>query len=461
MSAPPAERDPQEPGGGGGGLAVYLSPRALTTLALGVTCGLPYSLTHATLGYWLSAEGASLKAVGLFAFAALPYSLKFLWAPLVDARDAPLFGRVRGFGRRQGWMALAQVGLALCLALIALCDPTTQLTALAALVVSSTFFAATQDIAVDAWRVETFAVQEQGAAAAWATLGYRVGMFASSGGAILMSAWLPWRVVYLSMAALVAAGVGVTALSGRVEGAAQPVAKRLLPVSPPASPASPPLSERLRALSPRALAARARELWGARWVRVLLFVALFRLGDHLLSLFLYPSLNDLGFTPVEIATVAKTWGLVATFLGTFAGGWLVYRWGLGRVMALAGVAQALSNLALSGQALAGRDVELLYVTIGVQDFALGLVNATFVAYLSSLCDPRSAATHFALLSALSGLLKTLCQAGSGWVAEGLRDGYGAQRGWALYFAFTSLAALPGLALLWGLRSSSTRAPSRT
>lgn len=426
----------------GRSLAVYASPRALCTLALGVTCGLPYSLTHATLGYWLSAEGVSLTAVGLFAFAALPYTLKFLWAPLVDARPAPLLG---GLGRRQGWMALAQVGLACCLALIALCEPTAHLTELAALVLASTVFAATQDIAVDAWRVESFPVEEQGVAASWATLGYRVGMFVSSGGAILMSAWLPWRAVYLTMSVVALAGVGVTALSGRV-----------VPERPQAGlgRARAPLS--LTALTPAALRARAEALWGARWVRVLLFVALFRLGDHLLSMFLYPSLNDLGFTAIEIATVAKTWGLVATFAGTFLGGWLVYRWGLGRVMWVAGVAQALSNLALSAQAVAGHQVALLYVTVGVQDLALGLVNATFVAYLSSLCDVRAAATQFALLSALSGVLKTLCQGGSGWVAEGLKAAYGAQGGWALYFALTSLAALPGMWVLWGLRSGGGR-----
>lgn len=495
------------------GLSVYLSPRALTVLALGFTCGLPWSLTHTTLGYWLSQEGASMKAVGLFSLAALPYSLKFVWAPLIDAfRWAP-FGS-KALSRRQGWMIWAQLGLMVSLATISLINPQTELIPLAYLTIVATFFAASQDIAVDAWRVETLPVDEQGVAASWATLGYRVGMYASSAGAMLLSVFMPWRSVYLCMATCVGLGVVATWVSERVtrrsapemagphqgaplprlwmslaslltlsplfvlfasrselwQGAQRGLEQWLLSLgflTPTTLFASLPclalglalLSQRRRARwwsSGQAWLTQARGAWGDRWPYILLFVALYRLGDHLLSLFLYPSLNDLGFSAIEIATVAKTWGLIATFIGTFLGGWLVYRLGISRVMVIAGVAQMSSNLALSAQALIGHDVGFLYVSIGAQDLALGMVNATFVAYISALCDVRHAATHFALLSALSSLLKTFIQAGSGWVAESLKVNLGAQRGWALYFALTSLMALPGLALLlWLNRSQNT------
>ena len=192
---------------------------------------------------------------------------------------------------------------------------------------------------------------------------------------------------------------------------------------------------------------QAKERWGERWLMILMFVCVFRLGDHLLGLFLFPSLNDLGFTAIEIATVAKSWGLLATIIGTMLGGWLVYRIGLMKVMVVAGIAQAVSNLTLSVQALLGHSVPFLYVSIGVQDLALGMVNATFVAYISSLCDRRYAATHFAFLSALSAVLKTFIQAGSGWMVEACKLSYGVQEGWALYFALTSVFAVPGLVLL--------------
>jgi PAT family beta-lactamase induction signal transducer AmpG len=193
--------------------------------------------------------------------------------------------------------------------------------------------------------------------------------------------------------------------------------------------------------------ANARSRWGRRWAVILAFVCVFRLGDHLLGFFLFPSLSQLGFSAIEIATVAKSWGLIATIIGTLFGGWLVYRIGLMRVMVIAGLAQALSNLTLSAQALLGHSLPFLYVSIGVQDFALGMVNATFVAYISSLCDRRYAATHFAFLSALSSVLKTFIQAGSGWVVSACKASYGLQGGWALYFALTSALALPGLILL--------------
>jgi PAT family beta-lactamase induction signal transducer AmpG len=503
-------------------LKVYLTPRALSVLALGFASGLPWSLTHTTLGYWLSTEGVSMKAVGLFSLAALPYSLKFLWAPFMDLYRWPL-----SLGRRQGWMLWAQLGLALTLGVIALVNPQTELPALAYLTLIATFFAASQDIAVDGWRVETLPVDEQGVAASWATLGYRVGMYASSAGALLLSSYLPWRDVYLIMSALVGVGVSATLLSERVtrieaqasaemsaevsatprvtgaEGEPLPfflgMGAFVLSLSPVLTlwvsrqSSSASLNALWASLSglwglivhPVGLCALAlgslaltrpyhtqlkeravgwvrgaREAWGVRWLQVLMFVALYRLGDHLLGLFLYPSLNDLGFSALEIAGVVKTWGLIATFLGTFLGGWLVYRWGLQRVMVIAGIAQLTSNLTLSAQSLMGHDVLFLYVSIGAQDLALGMVNATFVAYLSSLCDVRYAATHFALLSALSSLLKTFAQAGSGWIVDHLKAGWGVQRGWALYFAFTALVALPGLLLLlWLNRRSALSAPS--
>lgn len=496
-------------------LNIYWDPRIITIALLGVVSGLPWSLTHTTLGYWLSTEGISMKTVGLFALTALPYAFKFLWAPLFDVYHAPIFAK-----GRSGWMIISQLGLLGSLIAMSMLQPKQDVEFIALLALFTSLFSASQDIAVDGWRVDALSDDEQGVGSSVATLGYRIGMYVSSAGALLMSAYLPWRWVYMSLAALVALGMLASWFT-----ASQKLQSRLTPaerVAPKKSPvflsfcislilalpwlfiilkgnwaeylsidqsASRALMKSLKwgsgilvfgvflllfnggrkgsldqpgkavANTKLGLIHQARNRWGERWLTILMFVCVFRLGDHLLGLFLFPSLNELGFTAIEIATVAKSWGLLATIIGTMLGGWLVYRIGLMKVMVIAGIAQAVSNLTLSVQAILGHSVPFLYVSIGVQDLALGMVNATFVAYISSLCDRRYAATHFAFLSALSAVLKTFIQAGSGWVVEACKFHYGLQGGWALYFALTSVLALPGLILLMMLMRSPT--PSKT
>ena len=488
---------------------IYLDRRIISLTLLGIVSGLPWSLTHTTLNYWLSTEGVSMKLVGLFALVSLPYSFKFVWAPLIDLYSSPTFS---SFGHRQGWMIWAQLGLTLCLGGVASLNPKDTLTLLAILSLLTSFFAASQDIAVDAWRVEVLEDDEQGIGATVATFGYRLGMYVSSAGALLLSAFFSWSTVYYAMAGVALLGVVVTFSTRSIQrqaGSSVPAQLRpgwitlsasLLLLTPllcllgalfNQDPSNPMeflgMSSELWRLVEGGLTAskglfkvigggliiliiirlftsdarhQARAQLGVDWPAILLFISLFRLGDHLLNFFLYPSLNDLGFTALEIAGVAKTWGLIATFIGTFLGGWLVYRVGLMKVMVIAGVAQLLSNLTLSAQSLLGHHLPFLYVSIGVQDIALGMVNATFVAYISSLCDRKYAATQFAFLSALSSMLKTFLQAGSGWLVEACHEQFGLQSGWALYFALTSLAAVPGMILLlWLNRRAVARGQS--
>ena len=490
-------------------LNIYWDSRIISIALLGVVSGLPWSLTHTTLGYWLSTEGISMKTVGLFALTSLPYAFKFLWAPLFDLYHAPLIKK-----GRSGWMMICQLGLVASLMAMSLLNPNQDIEFIALLALFTSFFSASQDIAVDGWRVDALSDDEQGIGSSVATLGYRIGMYVSSAGALLMSAYLPWRWVYISLAGLVAMGIVAAryTASEKLQAKLTPAERTKAKASPLwlsiitglvlALPwlfiilkgnfaeylsvdqgASKALMKSLKWGSgllivsiflllfksgkhskaqantestereKQGLIEQAKERWGERWLMILMFVCVFRLGDHLLGLFLFPSLNDLGFTAIEIATVAKSWGLLATIIGTMLGGWLVYRIGLMKVMVVAGIAQAVSNLTLSAQSLLGHSVPFLYVSIGVQDLALGMVNATFVAYISSLCDRRYAATHFAFLSALSAVLKTFIQAGSGWMVEACKLSYGVQEGWALYFALTSVFAVPGLVLLMLLMRS--------
>ena len=475
-------------------LNIYWDKRILAITALGVISGLPWSLTHTTLGYWLTTEGISMKTIGLFALTSLPYAFKFLWAPLFDLYHAPWLRR-----GRSGWMFLSQLGLLTSLVAMSMLKPQQDVALIALLALWTSFFSASQDIAVDGWRVQVLEDDEQGVGASVATLGYRIGMYISSAGALLMSAYLPWKWIYLSLAVLVGLGtlVSLYTASKKMMGYLTPklslnLSKStwwlslvttlllLLPfllilVKGPLDQYLQIEAEKLTSIktlvkycaasiivligigfifstkekpTQNGWLSQAKERWGKQWLIILLFVCVFRLGDHLLGLFLFPSLSELGFSAIEIATVAKSWGLVATILGTLLGGWLVYRVGLMKVMVIAGVAQALSNLTLSAQALLGHSLSFLYVSIGVQDLALGMVNATFVAYISSLCDRRYAATHFAFLSALSSVLKTFIQAGSGYLVEWCKLTYGLQGGWAAYFGLTSVLALPGLILLF-------------
>lgn len=479
-------------------LLPYFDQRQLSILALGVMSGLPWSLTHTTMGYWLSTSGVSMKTIGLFALTSLPYAFKFLWAPLIDRYSAPLIGL-----GKSGWMILCQLGLIFSLYTLSELDPRDAVSLIALLCLLTSFFSATLDIAVDGWRVRTLSDEEQGIGATAATLGYRLGMYLSSAGALLLSVSLSWGTIYRLLACIIALGGLVALYSHRLsvqsdledETKAVDASPLWLTLLVSLGLSTPILTnfasdffqdaegwlqwrDYLHSIkmlgfsllllvviilsrrssqstsSQTGVIGQAKARWGERWFLILSFICIFRLGDQLLSQFLYPCLGELGFTGIEIAKVAKTWGLIATFLGSFLGGWLVYRVGLMRVMVIAGIAQALSNLALSVQALIGHSVGFLYISIGIQDLALGMVNATFVAYISSLCDRRYAAAHFAFLSALPAVLKTFFQAGSGWVVTECQTYLGTQGGWAVYFALTSLIALPGLYLLWLLNSTS-------
>ena len=314
---------------------IYWDRRILAITALGVISGLPWSLTHTTLGYWLTTEGISMKTVGLFALTSLPYAFKFLWAPLFDLYHAPLVGR-----DRSGWMIISQVGLLGSLIAMSLLNPKIDVELIALLALFTSFFSASQDIAVDGWRVDALTDDEQGVGASVATLGYRIGMYISSAGALLMSAYLPWRWVYTVLAIIVCLGTIVSwwtaskrmkevlAKSERVRPLAPPRWLTILTVCITIVPfllvmIKGGLHETLtierswmisvtkslkwgaglliigivcalvftgvKKRKSQSFMYEAKERWGDRWLYILAFVCVFRLGDHLLGLFLFPS----------------------------------------------------------------------------------------------------------------------------------------------------------------------------
>ena len=424
------------------GFGVYLDRRMLALFFLGFSSGLPRLLVYSTLSFWLSKEGLSIKTVGLFASTALPYNVKFLWAPLVDRFRLPFLAD--WLGLRRAWMVLSQVGLVGAIVALSKVDVGAEPLLTAQLAILVAVFSATQDIVIDAFRIEILKDEEQGAGAAMAVFGYRISMLVASAGALyLVAAFGSWSTAYLIMALFMSVGLVTTLLLKEPEIEREQVRAQ--------SSALGTLKEhfKLGVFNPFADFLKRDGAF-----LVILFVVFFKFGEAMLGTMVNPFLykSGLNFSETEIANISKTFGTVATILGIFAGGAAVRRLGLLRSLWITGILQMVSNLVYTGQALLGANVSMLAVTVGVDNFAGGLGTAAFVAYLSSLCSKRYTATQYALLTALSGTLHTLVAASAGFIVTFFGADPKAEQispsAWAQYFALTAVMAIPGLALLW-------------
>ncbi|HXQ52579.1 MAG TPA: MFS transporter [Stellaceae bacterium] len=408
-------------------LAIYRDPRMLAILCMGFASGLPLALTGSTLSIWLVESHVTLTAIGLFAGVGTAYTLKFLWAPAIDRMALPFF--TRALGRRRGWAIAIELALALALVALGACDPAQAplLVALAAVVVA--FLSASQDIVIDAYRVELLADREQGAGAAATQVGYRIGMVASTAGALYFAAYLGWFVAYAAMAALLLIGMIAVVMTRE--------------------PQAPALPQSGAWLADAVAAPFAEFLTRERAWAILVFVVLYKFGDALAGVMSNPFYVILGFTKIEIANVAKVFGLAASIFGVIAGGGVVYRMGVMPALLACGILQMLSNLMYVVQLWAGADAAVLALTIAVENVTGGMSSAAFVAYLSRLCNKAYTATQYALLSALAATARTVLASSGGWFADHL--------GWAPFFLFATAACLPGLLLLAWLM----RAPGRS
>jgi PAT family beta-lactamase induction signal transducer AmpG len=417
------------------GLAVYLQRRVLIVLLLGFSSGLPLALSGSTLLVWMSESGVDLGTIGLFALVGTPYTLKFLWAPLVDALHVPFF--TRAFGRRRGWLLFSQLLLIGSILLLALTDPARSplFVALGALLVAA--MSSTQDIVVDAFRVESLPESEQAAGMASYVAAYRIGTLVSTAGALFVvsgfqktagfalgAAWM-WG--YFVMAALVLIGTA-TALaatepeqSARTEAATRTETAFIRVLNAAVGAFSEFLTR--------------RDAWAA-----LAFVVLFKFTDAFSGTMTAPFVIDLGFTRTDYAAIVKGVGLAATLIGGFAGGFVARRYSLATSLWIGGVVQALANLSFSWLALVGVNQWALAVAITAENFTSAIGTVIFVAYLSALCrNPLHTATQYALLTALAAVGRTYLSAGAGFVAKAT--------GWPLFFAICVLVAVPSLILL--------------
>ena len=405
---------------------IYLRPRLLLVFFLGVLSGLPLALTGATLTIWLAEAGVSKAAIGAFSLVGIAYTFKFAWSPLLDR--LPLPGLTARLGRRRGWLLATQALLVVAMLGLGLGDPHANAAGIALWAVLLAFASASQDIVIDAYRVELLEEAEYGAGASMVVFGYRVGMLLSGAGALLLAQHAGWFAAYAVMAAVIVAGMLL------VLAAPEPA------VPAEAAEAVPGRPDGVGAWLERAVWSPLAEFASRPgWWLVLLFVLLYKLGDALAGVMTSPLYVELGFTKDEIAAVVKLYGFWATLLGAFLGGIGVARWGITPSLFAFGALQLLSNLMFAALARSGHDLWMLAATIGLENLTGAMGTTAFVAYLSRLTNVAFTATQYALLSSLTAVGRTMAAAPGGLLAERLD--------WVGYFGFTAAAALPGLLLL--------------
>jgi PAT family beta-lactamase induction signal transducer AmpG len=473
----------------------FFERRLIAVLFLGFSSGLPLALTAATLQARQTEAGVDLATIGFFALVGVAYSLKFVWSPLIDRSLPP--APFRALGHRRGWTLLFQIALMIAIAVLGLLDPASALSATAAVAVVVAFLSASQDIVIDAYRIELLDEDQQGAGAAMIQYGYRLGMLVSGAGALFIAEYVSWPAAYLTMAALIAVGVitvlmtrepqrsdlsrgmrdsseasfalrvglimglGVLAIGAFVllrDYILGPMGWPRWAVNVVATLAAAVIPILVVALLPKPGAQshrsyRALHLWldksvklpfvemGQRegWLLILLFIVLYKLGDAVLGTMATPFYLKIGFTKPEIAEISKVFGLIATLAGVYLGGLVVLKLGMARALLITGVLQMLSNLMFAWQAHVGADIRWLYVTIGIENFTGGMGSAAFVAYLSGLCNIAFTATQYALFSSLAALGRTVIASPMGGIAETI--------GWVDYFLLSTAMAVPGLILL--------------
>jgi PAT family beta-lactamase induction signal transducer AmpG len=392
---------------------VFGSRKMAALTLIGFSSGLPLYLTSRTLQAWMTVEQVDLGAIGLFSLVGLPYSLKFIWSPLLDRFAVPILGR------RRGWLITLQIGLLIAIALMAWQQPKQALQLLAINAVAIAFLSASQDIAADAYRTDVLEELELGAGAAVYVLGYRVALLFTGSLALILADSLPWSSVYLLMSLGMAIGIIATLFA------------------PEPKETSPPESLAAAVILPFG------EFFGRQGILqailILLFIVLYKLGDAFVNNMSTPFLLQTGFTQSDIGAIQGGMGLIATIVGTLAGGAILSRIGLNRSLWLFGALQAVSNLAYYALANLGQNYSALVLTINIENFCGGLGTAAFVAFLMNMCNQRFSATQYALLSSFMAVSRDILVAPAGTLAK--------TTGWPLFFIISIVAAIPGLLLL--------------
>ena len=423
-------------------LAVYCRAPVITMLFLGFSAGLPFLLVFSTLSAWLRSDGVEVAAIGFFAWIGMLYSIKFFWAPVVDRLALPLMTRV--FGQRRGWMLLAQGMIAAGLVGLAGLSPVGNLGWVAVFALLVAFGSATQDIAIDAYRIESADDDVQAAMASTYIIGYRGGLLAAGAGALYIAASASWNVAYLSMAALM--GIGVLTVLLRPEPKRASLSIQL--IHEPrvrafirASRGKPKILRRLGAWSIGALVCPFTDFfsrYGVKALWILVFIAVFRISDLAMASMANPLYIDLGFSLAEIANVTNIFGIAMSITGGMLGGLFVARYGIGPLLIFGAGLVMLTNLLFAALAVVGNQLPMLVVTIIGDNLANGLASAVFIAFLSSLTSRAYTATQYALFSSLMTLPGKFLSGFGGLVVTA--------QGYPSFFVIATMLGLPAILL---------------
>ena len=394
---------------------IFSSPKLLVIMALGAASGFPNQITESALQAWLKDAGSSNTRIGLLTYVAIPYLLKFLWAPLLDRFPLPLLGR------RRGWLLVIQLALAASIASLAIQNPAISLSAVAITALVIVFFSASQDIVIDAYRTDVSLPQERGLAAAANNLGYRACAWLAFAAALIVADAFGWRAAFLVLAAAMAAFTIVTWLAQE-----------------PEYRAPPPTSLRQSVLLP------LRELLGSPGaVGLIVLIITFKIGGAVALKLFTPFLMDLGFSKTEIGLVAKAVLTTSAIVGGVLGGLWMVRLGLLRSMLLFGVLQTVTILAFYALAVTGKNFPLMIAATAIENLTSAMGNIAEVALIMALCNSRFSAFEYALLSVLALLPRYLLGGPAGWLAD--------HAGWSSYYVVAFLLGLPGLAMVWVMR----------
>lgn len=384
----------------------------------GFSSGLPLALILSTLKVFLVDANVDIKTIGLFSLISLPYGLKFLWAPIVDSIGLPIL--TKSLGRRKSWIILNQILLIICIAALGVFVNSNAST-IAAIAMLIAIFSATQDMAVDAYRIEKIKPEDQGIAASFYVYGYRIGMLISGAFALLLSAKISWDKVYYILAAIMLIGVLTTLFAKENQQEIKPA------------------DSFLNWIKASVIAPIVDFFKRQNWYLIFPFIVLFKLCDAFAGSLTLPFLLEIGFSKFEIAAIVKTFGLFATLFGALLGGILVKKIGMIKSLWIAAILQAVSNLAFAYQAQIGYNPSSLYLVIFVENFSGGIGDAVFVAYLSSLCNIAFTATQYAILVSFASIGRAVLASSSGFVV--------ANFGWINFFYFSAILALPAMVLL--------------
>ena len=429
---------------------VYKDRRVLAMLFLGFSSGLPAGVLADPLTAWLAESGVSKTAIGLFALVSLPLSLKFLWAPVMDHLALP--GLTKLLGRRRSWVLASQFLLLAVIFGMGFSNPAENLVITALFAIAVAFASASQDIVVDAYRVEILEDHQLAAGAATAVFGWRLGQVGGGALGLIFADILPWPVVFGGLAVLVIVGLVAILLNPEPRIVKTPESEKRERQAEDFLESRQHLPKRVAHLAAwvyTAVIGPFAEFMARRgWLAVVLFILLYKFGDAVLSIMKIPFFLEIGFSKTEIAEVVKLFGFNAIIAGGLLGGWLLAKVGIMRGLVVCGVLMGASNLIFVVQAWAGHNMGMLAVTVAVENITTGMGTTAFVAYLSSLCNVAYTATQYALLTSLMGLSRTVMSSGAGWLAD--------QVSWITFFVLTTLAAVPGLILLlWMIKAYPT------